>query len=61
MTVPQLQIHRVLHSKNMLKQLHPHVGGLRWLGVLYVSSIRQRCWSDRQTAWQHDVIKYIEK
>jgi hypothetical protein len=23
---------------NMLKQHHPHVGGLRWLGVLYVMS-----------------------
>jgi hypothetical protein len=23
---------------DMLKQLHPHAGGLRWLGVLYVSS-----------------------
>jgi hypothetical protein len=26
---------------NMLKQLHPHAGGLCWLGVLYVSSICQ--------------------
>jgi hypothetical protein len=26
---------------DMLKQLHPRTGGLRWLGVLYVSSIRQ--------------------
>ena len=23
---------------NMLKQLHPHTGGLRWLGVLHVMS-----------------------
>ena len=26
---------------NMLKQLHPHTGGLRWLGVLYVMSTVQ--------------------
>ena len=24
---------------DMLKQLHPHTGGLRWLGVLYVISV----------------------
>jgi hypothetical protein len=26
---------------NMLKQLHPLAGGLRWLGVLYVISLVQ--------------------
>jgi hypothetical protein len=26
---------------DMLKQLHPHAGGLRWLGVLYVMSVLQ--------------------
>jgi hypothetical protein len=26
---------------DMLKQLHPHAGGLRWLGVPYVKSDTQ--------------------